>query len=64
MFRGENDTVFTASNDGTSNQINEQNEKEPIAKKHVKGVKNKIKTSLKFNPLNDESTASNFLREW
>ena len=61
LFRGDNDTVLTWTNDILPNQNMEHLAPLPIIRKNGKGVKHQHKKSIKYNPLNEEST-STFIR--
>ena len=61
LFRSDNDTVLTGTNEGSSNPNVENKNLPPITKKNVKGVKHQIIKTIKYNPLKEESTSA-FLR--
>ena len=60
LFRGDNDTVLTWTNETISHQNMEYVAPAPIIKKYGKAVKHQLKKSIKYNPLNDESTSTFF----
>ena len=60
LFRDDNDTILTVTDEKES-RLNENKSKlAPIEKKHVKGLKHVKKEIMKYNPLREEATSTVF----
>ena len=60
LFRGDNDTVLTWTNETISHRDIEHKAPISIIKKNNKALKHQHKKSIKYNPLKIESTSTFF----